>query len=414
MTDSSCLHLFARSAALGSHAPPDPAPWPNRPGVCALADEHGRLLRIAEAASIRRQFARWLGLYSPQRPSADAGGNEASGPGRGASAAAPSPVPTGPRAPGEILREDARTACWCPAGSRFEAAIEYYRLVRAAFGARYRDTWRVSPCYWATIEPDSAAPFFSVFRCPAGTGEPHLADLPAITTFGPFFSRRDADQWVETVNDLFDLCRFPRELRVAPHGRACTYFEIGRCPAPCNGTVPMERFREHVRSAVEFAGGRAGAFIAEWEGRMRDRARRQDYEQAAALRRRLESAERLHSPAFAHVRPLSGFRYLSLQRSLRRGLLQPFLFAPGSVVPLEAIPPAEVAERARDWRQRLETMAVPSGDDPAAVDDLTALVASFLHSAARARGVLVHVSDLADPRVVDAAVQVTLRRSARR
>ena len=64
--------------------------------------------------------------------------------------------------------------------------------------------------------------------------------------WGPYATRGDAAEVIADLEDLFDLCRYHDILDKSPHGQACAYFEMGKCPAPCDGSVPAETYRsEH-------------------------------------------------------------------------------------------------------------------------------------------------------------------------
>ena len=49
-----------------------------------------------------------------------------------------------------------------------------------------------------------------------------------------------------SVEDAFDLCRYYNVLVEAPHGKACAYKEMGKCPAPCDGSISLEQYRRLV------------------------------------------------------------------------------------------------------------------------------------------------------------------------
>jgi len=56
---------------------------------------------------------------------------------------------------------------------------------------------------------------------------------------------------IEIAEDAFDLCRYYNVLVEAPGARACAYKEMGKCPAPCDGSISMEQYRGMVEWSAQ-------------------------------------------------------------------------------------------------------------------------------------------------------------------
>src|SRR5947207_15818153 len=63
---------------------------------------------------------------------------------------------------------------------------------------------------------------------------------------GPVEDKHAAARLIELVEDLFDLCRYYNILLESPRGKACAYKEMGKCPAPCDGSIGIEHYRRMV------------------------------------------------------------------------------------------------------------------------------------------------------------------------
>lgn len=102
--------------------------------------------------------------------------------------------------------------------------------------------------------------------------------------FGPFVPGWQAKKNLRTLQEHFKVatCRDPLD---GSRKRPCLYFEMGQCFAPCmKGWVQPEAYREVVEAARLFLEGHAAELRARLEERMRDAARRQEYELAAHYR----------------------------------------------------------------------------------------------------------------------------------
>lgn len=115
------------------------------------------------------------------------------------------------------------------------------------------------------------------------------------TVLGPFTSAKRAKQWIEHVVDLFDLCRYDHLLAQTPDATACVYKQMGKCPAPCDGTEPLESYRERFRLALAFTGDAVARDREQTTQRMERAAADLDFETASSLKDRLQVLDGLTS-----------------------------------------------------------------------------------------------------------------------
>ena len=88
-----------------------------------------------------------------------------------------------------------------------------------------------------------------------------------------------AARLIQLVEDSFDLCRYYNILVESPNTKACAYKEMGKCPAPCDGTIPMSQYHQMIEQSVT-------AIVS--PGNFIDRQTRQMNEAAAARQSHLE------------------------------------------------------------------------------------------------------------------------------
>lgn len=77
--------------------------------------------------------------------------------------------------------------------------------------------------------------------------------------------------------------------------RPCLYYEMGQCLGICIGAITPEEYKKQViRPLTWFLAGKKKAVIKDFEKRMKENAKHQHFEEAAALRNQLEKLKHIH------------------------------------------------------------------------------------------------------------------------
>lgn len=277
---------------------------PNGPGVFAFENEAGQTMSLAVAANVRRLVRRRL-----------------------------TPVE---REDGPTRRVDfsklARRVAAAPVGSTFEADWAYLQLARQRVphaASTLTDRWRG---WFVHVNPRHAFPRLVKTSTP---GQPPTGTEGVY--LGPVADKHTAARLIEALQGGFDLCRYHHILIEAPNGRACAYKEMGRCPAPCDGTVSMAHYRAQVEDAVAFAGRRDDA-LTTLEARMAQHSADLDFEAAERCRRQIEDLQPITKPAFAHVDRLERFRYIAVAQGEHPDFARMFVIAGGWIAPVADVP----------------------------------------------------------------------------
>lgn len=234
----------------------DLAQLPNAPAVLLFEDEHQRPIQLLTTQQLRRSVLTRLSsdVDTPKRR-ADVGAI-------------------------------ARAVRWRDATCPFESRWQYYRLARTLHPRDYRRLVAFGPAWFLGVDWSAAIPEIRVTdRVDGGAAE--LA--------GPWPTHRDAQAALEGLWDLFDLCRYPEQIRRAPQGLRCAYADMGRCDAPCDGSAPLAAYVERMRAAWRLALGESDAWIASAAERMRAAAHEQRFEAAALLKQQIAFATRWKS-----------------------------------------------------------------------------------------------------------------------
>ncbi|NQU75063.1 MAG: hypothetical protein HQ546_01970 [Planctomycetes bacterium] len=250
---------------------------PAKRGVFLLVASDGQPILLTVAADIRRRLSRRL---------TDA---EAQQRGRAAD-----------------LRQITAGLLWRLTYSSFQTDWQFMELARAIWPEGYDKLLPRRMAWFVTADVDADCPHFTAVRTPAGRGE-HLVVV------GPFPNRRSAEEYIDALADVFDLCRCVSTLRQAPRGPACAYKQMNRCAAPCDGSCSMDDYRATVREAAGFAVGRRDRQRQRLKQEMDSAARALRFEQAAVLKSRWSRSMEFDAPKFARSRDVRDFRFVIVQ-----------------------------------------------------------------------------------------------------
>jgi excinuclease UvrABC nuclease subunit len=279
-------------------------------------------------------------------------------------------------------RELVRRVYWRRVDSAFEADLVYLEVARQVFPRSYRGMLGFEPAWFVHVNPANNFPRYV-----------KTIDLtkPGIH-IGPFEDKHAAARFMQLVEDAFDLCRYYNILVESPNARACAYKEMGKCPAPCDGTISMAQYRELVKwsAATVVAPQR---FIEAHTRRMEAAARELRFESAAKIKQYLAQISQFGKGAFRCARKLEDFRYLSLQHGPRTGTAKVFLIAPGVVEEVAGII-AEPLKGADLLREILRLDADARNDLEERGVERIGVVADHLFRARRVSGVFLPMEEV--------------------
>jgi excinuclease UvrABC nuclease subunit len=368
--------LFAHRIDLPLPGEPlDKSALPAGGGVYAFADESGRALQTIGTQSLRRSIT--LRLQPPddetRRRRAD-------------------------------LRAIARRIHWTPTHSVFETSLVYLNVARRLMPRDYRRQLAFGPVWFARVDP--------IEKFPRWTAEITGLDGRRIDV-GPFEDRAHCTTFIELLEDLFDLCRKYDILVQAPTGQACAYFEMGKCPAPCDGSVSLEAYQGMIQRSIDFARGGHKSFLDECEARMRTAAAQRDYEQAGQIKNRIDRARKVLKHDGRLTLVPEAFRFLVVQRAGGTSRVKPFFVNRGVIATADAARFNDLASAVPAWIERMQRDASTPIADPVYGSECVWLVSHFLVKGDKAPGVFLPASQLDDPQAVEQRIRDRFRRSSR-
>lgn len=329
-------------------APIDLAPCPNTRGVAVFESGEGRPVLILGAARLRDAIARRLA--PPSTPG--------------------SPDPAAARK--ADLRPVVSRVRGAEVGSSLEGDLLFLRLAHEAMPETFRAVMDRRRTWFLHVCAEDAFPKFTVI--PTSAMPASVPDRG--TLIGPVADKHGAQRLQQTLEDLFDLCRFHHILVKAPHGTACAYKELGKCPAPCDGSETMDDYRARVGDAITFAHD-PSTLMTDLEREMARAAGETDFERASALKSRLETARSISGHKTRHAAGDWRRGWAVLSGGPDPGSIRVFVIGPGGW--LESRSPDFAGIHAASMAL---TADVPVSELAAA---LIGVVGDSLHRAARRR-----------------------------
>lgn len=202
-----------------------------------------------------------------------------------------------------------RSIKWRRVDSTLESDLAYLEIARQVFPDTYRKIVTLRPTWWLHVDP--AAPFPRWTR----TDDPTVRGGYLL---GPLAEKQQAQRLIELIEDTFDLCRYYSILTQSPCGSPCAYKDMGKCPAPCDGSVSMQQYRALITWSLQTLIDPSDE-IDEQTQRMRDAASELRFELAGKIKQFIEALQSLRSGDYRFVRPIEEFDYATLQPGPTKG-----------------------------------------------------------------------------------------------
>ena len=106
--------------------------------------------------------------------------------------------------------------------------------------------------------------------------------------FGPYTSAWAVYQTLEALRHIFPYLTCDREI-TGLDKRACLYFDIKLCTAPCIGAIDQAGYRQMISDLMEFLSGHSEEIVTRLETEMQKASEEMRFEKAAAVRDQLKA-----------------------------------------------------------------------------------------------------------------------------
>ena len=164
-------------------------------------------------------------------------------------------------------------------GSKFEQNLAFYQNARLYFPSRYRQLMRLRPPAMLKVNLRNAYPRCYVTRQIRGDEGFY---------FGPFGSRRSAEDFSQSFLDLYKTRRCQIKIRRDPTYPGCMYSEMKMCLAPCFAGCTQEEYDVEIGRVLESLESTGGALTERLAQERAAASDELDFERAAALHKRLD------------------------------------------------------------------------------------------------------------------------------
>jgi excinuclease ABC subunit C len=168
---------------------------------------------------------------------------------------------------------------WIVVGSELEALILEMNLIkkhRPKYNIRLKDDKRYP---YIKIHWNEPFPKVTVTRQMTEDGSRY---------FGPYTSAWAVYQTLDTLRHIFPYLTCDREI-TGLDKRACLYFDIKLCIAPCIGAASQTGYRQMISDLMDFLSGHSEEIVTRLETEMQKAAEEMRFERAAALRDQLKA-----------------------------------------------------------------------------------------------------------------------------
>ena len=305
-------------------------------------------------------------------------------------------------APGRRVpyRQVVRRIWWRRVDSGLEADLAYAQAAATLFPNIHRQFIESRRPWWIEIFPQATHPRFVRTDRPQPEEDKRL--------FGPLPTKAAAGRIIETLEDAFDLCRYYNILIQTPLGAACAYKQMHKCPAPCDGSISLEMYRQMIHQAVSFL-DRPADVIQQHTARMQSAAAAMQFEAAGRVK---AYVQQLTEIASLSLRPLEELQFLAILRGPRVTQTKVWWLSPAAMRPLACLSGADEAAAGEiiSLARRQHPSPAPLGVwNQDALDRLAMLSHALLNPQADA--MLLPAAEASAQTIVRAARQVSRKRS---
>jgi excinuclease ABC subunit C len=226
---------------------------PEQPGCYLMKDQAGRVIYVGKAINLRHRVRSYFHASAQKNPRTSQ------------------------------LVANIRDIEWIIVKSELEALILEMNLIK-----------EYQPHFNVQLKDDKRYPYIKI----------HWADpFPKVSVtrkiekdgsryYGPYINVWAVNQTMDLLRKIFPYLTCNRTI-TGDDQRACLYYDIQLCTAPCIGKINQEDYREMIKELGAFLNGRTDQIIKRLEGEMQQASADLKYEKAAQLRDTLDAVQRI-------------------------------------------------------------------------------------------------------------------------
>jgi excinuclease ABC subunit C len=265
---------------------------PNKTGCYLMKDEGGKVIYVGKAVNLRSRVRSYFHIAAQWDNKT------------------------------RILVEHIRDIEWIVVASELEALILEMNLIK-----RHR------PQYNVKLKDDKRYPYVKV----------HWADpFPKVTVtrkmeedgaryFGPYTSVWAVHKTLDVLRRIFPYLTCDRVI-TGQDERACLYYDIKLCTAPCIGKIDQAAYRQMISDLCDFLNGRTEAIVQRLNQEMDLASGELRFEKAAAIRDQLEAISSIVERQRIVSNDYTDSDVLAMARSEQEACVQVFFIRAGKLI----------------------------------------------------------------------------------
>ncbi len=265
---------------------------PEKPGCYLFKDERGRVIYVGKAVNLRNRVRSYFQPSAQQHPKT------------------------------RRLVQQIAGLEWIVVESELEALILEMHLIkqhRPRYNIRLKDDKRYP---YIKVHWNDPFPKVTVTRHPARDGACY---------FGPYTSMWAVHQTLDALRRIFPYLTCQRTI-TGQDARACLYYDLGLCAAPCIGAISQEDYRRMIADLCRFLEGRTEPVVQRLEAEMRAAAQALEFEKAARLRDQLQAIQHILQRQRVVSQTYLDSDVLALARDEGEAVVQVFFIRGGRLV----------------------------------------------------------------------------------
>ena len=226
---------------------------PDQPGCYLMKDQGGKVIYIGKAISLRHRVRSYFHASAQKHPRTSQ------------------------------LVANIRDIEWIIVGSELEALILEMNLIK-----------EYQPYYNVQLKDDKRYPYIKIHWADAfpKVSVTRKVEKDGSRYYGPYMNVWAVNQTLELLRKIFPYLTCSRKI-TGEDQRACLYYDIELCTAPCIGKINQEDYHEMITEFGAFLNGRTENIVARLEEEMQKASSELQYERAAQIRNQLDAIQRI-------------------------------------------------------------------------------------------------------------------------
>lgn len=226
---------------------------PNQPGCYLMKNDQEKVIYVGKAINLRHRVRSYFHASAGKNPRTS------------------------------HLVNNIRDIEWIIVGSELEALILEMNLIK-----------EYQPFYNVQLKDDKRYPYIKI----------HWSDpYPKVTVtrkvdkdgsryYGPYINVWAINQTLDLLRRIFPYLTCNRTI-TGEDQRACLYYDIQLCTAPCIGRINQEEYRKMIKELGAFLNGRTESIVSKLEAEMKQASSNMKYERAAQIRDQLDAIQKI-------------------------------------------------------------------------------------------------------------------------